>query len=101
MRITGVSTIQGLVGQPPSAILVPYEIMRTTEMLKQAWNALHMAMIPYCFSCKVPLDWIAEEPDNEIGFVCPKCNREWLRAKPEEHKGIVESQPKPKCESCD
>ena len=48
-RIPGVDTIMGLAGTPPMISVIPYKIMRSEELLKQAWNALHIAIIPYCY----------------------------------------------------
>ena len=72
--IPGVDTISNLVGSPPMKISIPYEVMHTEELLRQAWNALHIAIIPYCYKCKTPLVWHSP-PDKHTAFNCPSCKR--------------------------
>ena len=76
-RIPGIDTIQGLTGSPPRIIVIPHEIMKAEELLRQAWNSLHIAIIPYCYKCKAPLDWHSPPDDNKV-FTCPKCDRQWM-----------------------
>ena len=75
-RMPGVDTIRGLVGHPPKVITIPYKVMRTENILQQAWNAVHIAIIPYCYICKTPLDWHSPPDGNKV-FTCPKCSRQW------------------------
>jgi len=76
-RIPGLDTIQGLVGTPPLINTIPLKTMRFATIIQQAWNATHIAFIPYCFKCKVPLDWHSPPDDGKV-FTCPNCNRQWI-----------------------
>ena len=76
-RIPGLDTIKGLTGSPPKVSVVPYDIMKAEELLRQAWNAINIAIIPYCYKCQIPLDWHSP-PDGDKVFTCPKCDRRWL-----------------------
>ena len=76
-RIPGLDTMVGLTGSPPMVSVIPYKVMHTEELLRQAWNTLHIAIIPYCFKCRTPLDWHSP-PDGSKVFTCPKCNRQWM-----------------------
>lgn len=78
--ISGVDTIRNLVGEPPKKIKVPYNLMKTEEISRQGWNAIFLAIIPYCYKCKVPLVWYIYPQDNVL-FYCPECKREWVRGK--------------------
>ena len=80
METPGLDTIIGLVGQPPKTISVPYKIMRTEELLRQGWNGLYIAIIPYCFKCREPLVW-HNSSNGKVLFHCPKCKRKWLKDK--------------------
>ena len=76
-RIPGIDTIAGLTGSPPKINVIPYEIMKAEELLRQAWNTLHIAIIPYCYKCKSPLDWHSPPDGNKV-FTCPSCDRQWM-----------------------
>jgi len=76
-RIPGLDTIQGLAGTPPLINIIPYKTMKSAVAIQQDWNATFIAFIPYCFKCKVPLDWHTP-PDNGKVFTCPNCNRQWM-----------------------
>jgi len=76
-RIPGVDTIRGLSGTPPMVNVIPYRVMEVGESLRQVWNSIYIAFIPYCFKCKVPLDWHTP-PDGHKVFTCPNCNRQWV-----------------------
>ena len=76
-RVPGLDTIVGLSGSPPMVMEIPYELMHTEELLRQAWNVCHIAIIPYCFKCKTPLDWHTP-PDSGKVFTCPQCGRHWI-----------------------
>lgn len=80
MEIAGVDTIQGFTGKAPDKVEVSYDTIKAAELLKQLWNSKHLAFIPYCISCKVPLNWIINPPE-EVMFRCPQCKREWIRNK--------------------
>lgn len=76
-RIPGVDTIRGLVGIPPTINIIPFRAVEAGTRLQQVWNAAYIAFIPYCFKCKVPLDWHLPPDGNKI-FTCPNCNRQWV-----------------------
>jgi len=76
--IKGLDTIAGLVGEPPPEIPVKYRTMCDQQVLISDWNASYIAIIPYCFKCKIPLDWY-RPPSNDELFVCPNCGRVWVR----------------------
>lgn len=82
-RVPGLDTILGLSGSPPKVNVIPYKIMKTQELLRQAWNAVHIAIIPYCYKCKTPLDWHSP-PDGHKAFTCPTCGRIWTLGKKDE-----------------
>ena len=76
--VPGVETIQGLTGEPPPEIPIDHKVMAQQQILLKEWNNLYIAIIPYCFKCKVPLVWhIPHTKDNEV-FVCPSCGRVWV-----------------------
>lgn len=76
--VPGVETIQGLVGQPPPEIPVEKGVRADQQRLLIRWNKVFIAIIPYCFKCKVPLVWhMPPGEDNEI-FTCPTCGRVWV-----------------------
>lgn len=85
-RVPGLDTIRGLVGSPSMVSVVPRNIMEAEELLRQAWNAINIAIIPYCYKCKTPLDWHVP-PDEYKVFTCPNCNRKWVLEPKEETKG--------------
>ena len=85
-RIPGIDTIGGLAGSPPMVSVVPYKIMHTEELLRQAWNAVNIAIIPYCYKCKVPLDWHSPHDNNKV-FTCPSCNRQWVLGEKDDKTG--------------
>ena len=74
----GLETIQGLVGEPPIEIKLPYKLLKKQQKLLFEWNPIYIAIIPYCFKCKEPLVW-HHEPDDGVLFHCPKCNRKWIQ----------------------
>ena len=76
-RIPGLDTIQGLVGSPPLINIIPYKAMKDGVQLQQVWNSANIAFIPYCFKCKVVLDWHTP-PDKGKVFTCPNCDRQWM-----------------------
>ncbi len=77
MEIKGIDTIEGLVGEPPNLIELPRDYIVVGESLRQLWNSRHIAFLPYCFKCKIPLIWHTPlEPDNTI-FHCDGCKRRW------------------------
>lgn len=77
-EIAGVDTIQGLVGEPPETIEIPFNLMYDTEITRPGWNKVYLAIIPYCFKCKEPLVWHKVE---RVIFHCPKCKRRWVKSK--------------------
>jgi len=80
MEYTGLETMVGLAGEPPKTISISYSIMHSEELLRQAWNTIYIAILPYCFKCKVPLVWHSP-PDNNVLFHCPDCKRQWVKDK--------------------
>jgi len=80
MPIKGEDTIQGLVGEPPRRITLPFSLVFNEEKLRPEWNHKFIAIMPYCFNCKVPLMWHSP-PTGEVLFECPKCGRKWVKSK--------------------
>ena len=82
--VAGVDTIVGLVGEPPPEIEVDCKTMTTQQLLLQQWNGYFIAILPYCFKCKVPLAWHfapREEGYEDEIFTCPDCGRVWVQDK--------------------
>ena len=82
--VPGIETIRGLVGEPPAEIEVAYKTMLSQQRLLQQWNTHYIAIVPYCFKCKVPLAW--HMAPREAGaedelFTCPNCGRVWVEDK--------------------
>ena len=90
MKIDGVDTIGGLVGTPPMVMQVDYDTIKSGELVRQLWNKMHMAFIPYCFVCKEPLVWHSPPDKDNVIFHCPKCERQWVR----DYKWIAKEKPK-------
>ena len=80
MIIKGEDTMQGLVGEPPKKIILPYNLVTAEDLLRPKWNGHFIAIVPYCFKCKVPLNWHTP-PDGNALFDCPKCKRKWIKDK--------------------
>lgn len=86
-EIKGIDTMSGLAGQPPDRIELDYNSVKAGEKLRQIWNSKYMGLLPYCFSCKEPVNWITPLiPDIEgvtlppdLLFRCPKCKRVWVK----------------------
>ena len=74
----GVDTILGLVGSPPMTIQLSRGDIELAEGLRQIWNRRHLAFLPYCFVCKVPLIWHFPPEEDRTLFHCPKCERNWI-----------------------
>ena len=79
-EIPGIDTIVNLVGSPPQEIPLSHSLLRGEDALRPEWNGHYIAVIPYCFSCKVPLVWHSPPSDNVL-FHCPSCNRKWIKDK--------------------
>lgn len=77
-EVNGVNTIKGLRGEPPQEIHIPHKLMHKQQVLMQTWNPCFIAVIPYCFKCRVPLVW-HQHPKNDILFHCPACRRRWVK----------------------
>ena len=82
IHIPGLDTIEGLAGDPPPEIKIDHKDLRKMQIAILAVNHNFIAMIPYCFKCKVPLIW--HQPPFEEGhedelFTCPNCGRVWIR----------------------
>ena len=78
--INGVDTIRELNGNPPKETKTSYNLLYNQQTLTQGWNSVYIAIIPYCFKCKVPLVWHHYSPDG-ILLHCPGCNRKWTKDK--------------------
>ena len=78
--VEGLDTIRGLVGEPPKTISIPLDLQRVASIAQSGWNAVHIAMLPFCFKCKEPLTWHTH-PQGQILYHCPKCKRQWLKGK--------------------
>ncbi len=76
--IKGLDTIRNLVGNPPQEIPVSRETMTEQQVLMQDWNTSYIAIIPFCYRCKEPLNWHTP-PETDILFDCPKCGRIWVK----------------------
>ena len=79
VQVNGIDTIQGLEGEMPKKIEIPFSIQYTQHTLQQGWNKIYMAIVPYCFKCKVPLVWHTHPKD--ILYHCPNCGTQWIKAK--------------------
>jgi len=77
-QIGGLDTITELNGEPPKKIHIPFKLEYKQQALQQGWNTCYIAIIPYCFKCKVPLVW-HRNPESNVLFHCPKCRREWIK----------------------
>ena len=74
--IKGIDTILGLVGNPPKVISIPKKLIVEGTSLLREWNSYYLAFIPYCYTCKEPLDWV--QGHDQVVFACPKCGRKWM-----------------------
>ena len=80
IQVNGIDTIRGLVGEPPKETEVPHSLLHNQEISRQGWNAIYIAIIPYCYVCKEPLVWHTH-PQGKVLFHCPKCKRKWVKGK--------------------
>jgi len=78
-EVKGVDTILGLVGEPPSNISIEEKVIAVCRSLIRVLNEHYLAFLPYCFKCKVALDWHIPSDDDEQ-FTCPSCGRVWVRS---------------------
>ena len=78
-EINGLDTIMGLVGEPPKKMRIPFKMLYEQEVLRQDWNALNVAIVPFCFKCKEPLVW--HKNPNSTLFHCPRCKRKWAKGR--------------------
>lgn len=76
--VPGIETIQGLAGEPPPEITVDLNVLAKQQRLLKQWNELFIAIIPYCFKCKVPLVWWMPHGESGEVFTCPSCGRVWV-----------------------
>ncbi len=80
MIINGVDTIRPLVGNLPTELTIPRELVKAAELVRQGWNLKYVAVVPYCFKCKCPLNWHIHEEipaSDNIIFDCPQCHTVW------------------------
>ena len=75
-EIMGIDTIGGLVSSPPHEIEIEQKIIEKGTSLMRQWNTKFLAFLPYCYSCKEPLNWYSPPEEGYI-FHCPKCDRKW------------------------
>ena len=78
-KINGIDTIQELKGTMPKTIEVPFNFQYTQHTLQQGRNTCFIAIIPYCFKCKVPLVWHTHPQD--VLYHCPECKTKWIKGK--------------------
>lgn len=80
--IPGLEAIRGLVGEPPSEIKINYKDLYKVDVAISAINHTFIALLPFCFKCRVPLVWhqapLEEGHEDEL-FTCPNCGRVWVR----------------------
>jgi len=74
----GLDTIKDFDGVMPAEVGIPYTVMKKQQLLMQGWNACYIAIIPYCFKCKVPLVWHTYPEGNTL-FHCPSCKTKWVK----------------------
>ena len=77
--VKGLDTIRNLVGQPPEIISIDKKELTKAQLAIISMNPSFIALIPFCYKCKEPLDWIVEESTDGRIFICPKCGREWIK----------------------
>ncbi len=87
METKGIDTIRGLVGEPPKSTEMPHKIMETAELIRQAWNALYIAFLPFCFKCKLPLTWHTPPEQDRTIFHCEGCGRKWTLGEKDDKGG--------------
>jgi predicted RNA-binding Zn-ribbon protein involved in translation (DUF1610 family) len=56
-------------------IIIPIGFGDKLENTKQKMNELGLALIPYCFKCKEPI----EINYDIMQWICPKCGRIWRK----------------------
>lgn len=76
--IPGLETIRNLTGQPPMEIPIDKDTVVKQQEIMQGWNGSFIAVIPYCYKCKMPLTWHTP-PDTDELFHCPNCQRKWVK----------------------
>lgn len=77
-EIPGLETIRNLVGQPPTEIPIERDTVVVQQEVMQGWNGCFIAVIPFCYKCKVALVWHTP-PDTDVLFHCPQCQRKWVK----------------------
>lgn len=90
-KVNGVDAIVGSVGPLPRKVGLEFLLVGKQQLLMNHWNHRHIAIIPYCIKCKVPLDWITERShgDDRI-FECPKCGVVWIKEGEEWKEGNLQ-----------
>lgn len=68
---------------------VGYNCMLFGQAVQSIWNKKGIAFIPYCITCKCPLDW---HRDEQVLFSCPKCKRIWQKDVGWDLEGLDEGQ---------
>jgi len=78
MEVNGIDTIRETTSKPPMEIEVSYNVQYSQQVLMQGWNLAYIAIILYCYICKVPLVWHTY-PQGNVIFHCTNCNRKWIK----------------------
>ena len=78
VNVPGIETIRGLVGEPPPENCVDFKLMSGQQRLISEWNHIFIAILPFCFKCRVALVWHTPPDDDEL-FTCPSCGRVWVK----------------------
>jgi len=74
--VKGLDTFRGR-KELPSELALSREWMEKWRDTKNMLNEKGIALIPYCFKCRIPLNWIYD--DESILFICPECGAEWKK----------------------
>ena len=76
VRVSGIDSMLGLVGEPPKEIELSYALVATLQRAISLCNPHHLGIVPYCFKCRTPVDWFSPF-ENSVIFICPVCKRQW------------------------
>ena len=76
-EIEGVRSIVPGPDRLDSEVPFPYRVALLGPRVLRKWVELGLAFIPYCITCRVPLNWIYND-EREL-FRCPKCGRLWIK----------------------
>jgi len=79
VRVSGVDSMLGLVGEPPKEIELSYTLVASLQRVISLFNPHHLGIVPYCFKCRTPVDWFSPFKDRAI-FICPVCKCQWKQS---------------------